>query len=65
MAIKGQPAARFRGQQVLQTAKELTGKGEAAKVMHITWFDPECIWAFEPDAGLRRWHPVSGFSLRG
>ena len=39
------------GSKHFKSLRKLTGKGEATNVMHITWFDPECIWAFKSGIG--------------
>ena len=31
------------GSKHFKSLEKLTGKGKATNVMHITWFDPECI----------------------
>jgi hypothetical protein len=31
------------GSKHFKSLRKLTGKGKATNVMHITWFDPECI----------------------
>jgi hypothetical protein len=49
------------GSKHFKSLRKLAGKGKATTVMHITWFDPECIQAFKSGTGPPRWRPVSGF----
>jgi hypothetical protein len=42
-AVRGGLPLVSEGGKRFKWQKKLTGKGEATNVMHVTWFDPECI----------------------
>jgi hypothetical protein len=43
MAVWGQLAADLAAVNTSERLTKMTGTGEFTTVMHIAWFDPECI----------------------